>query len=40
MSRSSLERAISVREAYKYDAPKYKDISNLKTKTIDYEIET
>ena len=35
MSRESLERKV-----YKYDATKYKDISNLKTKTIDYEIET
>ena len=40
MSRSSLERAISVREAYEYDIFKHNDISNLKTKTIDYEIET
>lgn len=35
MSRESLER-----KAYKYSVSKYKDISNLKTKTIDYEIET
>ena len=35
MSRESLKR-----EVYKYDAPKYKDISNLKTKTIDYKNET
>lgn len=35
MSRESLKR-----EAYKYDASKYNDISDLKTKTIDYGIET
>lgn len=35
MSRESLKR-----EAYKYDASKYNDISDLKTETIDYKNET
>lgn len=40
MSHGSLERAVSIREAYKHDVSKYKDISNLKTETIDYKNET
>lgn len=40
MSRSSLARAASAREAYECDIFKYNDISDLKTETIDYGIET